>query len=82
MIVRPAEPRDAARMMAVWNPQIRQSAVTFTTVEKTEADLRREIADCHADGRAFLFGCSFDTARRTERVVNCCRNNEVAELSR
>lgn len=54
MIIRPAAPCDAAALMAVWNPQIADTAVTFSTVLKTEADLGAEIAACHAEGRAFL----------------------------
>ena len=54
MIVRPARVADIAQMMAFWNPQIRGTAITFTTVEKTDASLTDELATCAAEGRAFL----------------------------
>lgn len=54
MIVRDAAPRDIQRLMAIWNPQIRDTAITFTTVEKTHAALAAEINACRAEARAFL----------------------------
>jgi L-amino acid N-acyltransferase YncA len=50
MIVRPAIPDDAARIAAIWNVFIRDTAVTFTTAEKTVARLA---ADITARGPAF-----------------------------
>lgn len=44
MIIRAAQPRDAAGIADIWNPLIRDSAVTFTTVEKTPEGLARDIA--------------------------------------
>lgn len=38
-MIRPATPADAAAIAALWNPIIRQSTVTFSSEEKTEADL-------------------------------------------
>lgn len=38
MIVRPAGDEDAAALVAIQNPVIRDSAATFNSVEKTEAD--------------------------------------------
>ena len=35
MTIRPAQAQDAAAMAAIWNPIIRDSAITFTTEEKT-----------------------------------------------
>ncbi|SMX49474.1 GNAT family N-acetyltransferase [Maliponia aquimaris] len=49
--VRPAEPRDAARICAIWNAVIETTAVTFTTELKTEAGIT---ADIVARGAAFL----------------------------
>ncbi|SEL00648.1 phosphinothricin acetyltransferase [Roseovarius nanhaiticus] len=54
MIVRDAERGDIAPMMGIWNPQIRETSITFTTIEKTEAMLEDELAACAAEGRAFL----------------------------
>lgn len=38
MIVRPAVDGDALQLMAIQNPAIRNTAVTFNSVERTEAD--------------------------------------------
>ncbi|MFD0857690.1 GNAT family N-acetyltransferase [Roseovarius aquimarinus] len=54
MIVRAAAPGDIGRLMAFWNPQIRETSMTFTTVEKTEAMLAADMAACAEEGRAFL----------------------------
>ncbi|MFX0545614.1 GNAT family N-acetyltransferase [Roseovarius sp. S1116L3] len=54
MIVRPARRDDVTRIMDFWNPQIRDTAITFTTVEKTGAMLAAEIDACAEEGRAFL----------------------------
>ena len=51
MIVRPARAEDAAPLVALWNPWIRDTAITFTTDEKTEAGLAADIA---ARGPAFV----------------------------
>ncbi len=54
MMIRPARQGDVPRLMAFWNPQIRETAMTFTTIEKTEVMLAAEIAACAEEGRAFL----------------------------
>lgn len=54
MMIRPARPGDIPSLLSFWNPQIRETAITFTMVEKTEALLRDELSDCAAQGRAFL----------------------------
>jgi phosphinothricin acetyltransferase len=54
MRIRPAGQGDIARLMDFWNPQIRSTAMTFTTIEKTEAMLALEIAACAQECRAFL----------------------------
>lgn len=43
MILRAATPADAEAIAAIWNPQIRDTATTFTTEEKTVEGLAREI---------------------------------------
>ncbi|MDZ4310425.1 MAG: N-acetyltransferase family protein [Cypionkella sp.] len=43
-MIRAAQPADAAALAALWNPWIRDTAVTFNAAEKTEADLRAMIA--------------------------------------
>jgi len=51
MRIRPAEPGDIPQILEIWNPLIRDTSVTFTTVEKTRHGLKSDIA---ARGAAFL----------------------------
>lgn len=44
MIIRQAEPRDIAPILTFWNPLIRETSVTFTTVEKTPESLAADMA--------------------------------------
>jgi phosphinothricin acetyltransferase len=44
-MIRAARAEDAAELVALWNPWIRDTAVTFNAVEKSEADLRAMISD-------------------------------------
>ena len=44
MTIRPARAADAQAIAAIWNPMIRDTAITFTTAEKTEAGLQADIA--------------------------------------
>jgi phosphinothricin acetyltransferase len=53
-MIRPAEPRDLAAIMAFWNPMIRNTTVTFSSEEKTPEGLTRMIADRRAAGAEFL----------------------------
>lgn len=66
MIVRPARPEDAAPICAIWNPVIRDTLVTFTTQEKTEAGIAADIAArgpsfvvAEAEGQVQGFATSF-----------------------
>jgi phosphinothricin acetyltransferase len=52
-VIRPARPEDAAAIAAIWNPWIRDTAVTFTTEEKTVAGLQALI-EAREPTRAFL----------------------------
>lgn len=52
-MIRPARPDDAAAIAAIWNPWIRDTAVTFTTAEKTVPGLQALIEE-RAPTRAFL----------------------------
>jgi L-amino acid N-acyltransferase YncA len=54
MTIRPAQPADIPALLAIWNHIIRDTAVTFNTVEKTAADLQHMIADKAATGHGFL----------------------------
>lgn len=54
MIVRPATAADAAAICAFWNPQIRETAVTFSPEERSPDTLGRLIETRQAEGRAFF----------------------------
>jgi phosphinothricin acetyltransferase len=54
MRLRPARAADAATIAAIWNPQIRDTAVTFNSREKTAAGMAEEIVARQAAGHAFL----------------------------
>lgn len=55
-LIRPAVPADCAGIAAVWNPIIRDSAITFTNAEKTVEGLTQTLAEKAAAGCAFLVG--------------------------
>jgi L-amino acid N-acyltransferase YncA len=54
MSVRPATPADIPALLAIWNPLIRDSAVTFNATEKSPDDLAQMIADKAAAGHGFF----------------------------
>lgn len=54
MIIRDATAADAPALCAIWNPVIRDTAITFNAQEKSPADLATMIATRQADGHAFL----------------------------
>jgi phosphinothricin acetyltransferase len=51
MMLRPATNADIPAILAIWNPLIRDTSITFTTVEKTPDTLAADIA---TRGAAFL----------------------------
>lgn len=53
-LIRDAVPADADAICAFWNPQIRETAVTFNPVEKTTADLAAMIRDRQTGGFGFV----------------------------
>lgn len=53
-MIRPATPADCAAIAAIWNPVIRDTAITFTTLEKTGAGLAATLAEKAAAGLPFL----------------------------
>lgn len=53
-VIRPARPEDAARIVAFWNPLIRETMVTFNPQEKTVAELADSIAAKAAADHGFL----------------------------
>ena len=53
-MIRDATPADAPGIGAIWNPVIRDTAITFNSAEKTEADIARMIHDRQQSGHAFL----------------------------
>ena len=54
MILRPAEARDAPAVAAILSPVIRETAATFTTLEKTPDGLAADFAVRAAEGKLFL----------------------------
>lgn len=52
--LRAAVPEDAAEIAALWNPFIRDTAVTFNSVEKTPEGLAADISAKAANGQAFI----------------------------
>ena len=53
-MIRPACPEDAHAVAAIWNAVIRDTAATFTTLEKTAEGLVADFAGKRAAGREFL----------------------------
>lgn len=54
MKIRPATTEDIPALLAIWNPEIRNSATTFNSVEKTDADMRAMLIEKADAGFAFL----------------------------
>ncbi|MRU14266.1 N-acetyltransferase family protein [Roseovarius sp. A21] len=48
MIIRQAQPEDAEAIAALWNPVIRDTAITFNSTQKTVEGLSAEISSRHA----------------------------------
>nr|WP_131573315.1 GNAT family N-acetyltransferase [Paracoccus nototheniae] len=61
-MLRDAGPGDVAQIAAIWNPIIRETAITFWPTERTEDEIAALIADRQATGHAFLVA-------ETDRVV-------------
>lgn len=53
-MIRPARNADAPAIAAIWNPIIRDTVVTFTPVEKSEADIITLLATRAGEGHPFL----------------------------
>jgi L-amino acid N-acyltransferase len=53
-MIRPATGADIPGILAIWNPVIRDTVITFNSVEKTPDDIARMIADRTAAGQAVL----------------------------
>ena len=49
-MIRPALVTDAEALAALWNPWIRDTAITFNPVEKTAAEIAAMIRDRQAAG--------------------------------
>lgn len=52
--LRDATPADAAAIAAIWNPLIRDTAVTFWPTERSVDEIAAIIGDRHAAGQAFI----------------------------
>ena len=53
-MIRPARSDDAQAVADVWNPWIRNTAVTFNSIEKTAADITAMMAARAAGGHGFF----------------------------
>lgn len=53
-MIRPATEADIPAIMEIWNPIIRDTAITFTDEEKTAPGLAATLAEKQAAGHAFL----------------------------
>lgn len=56
--IRAARPEDAPAIAAIWNPIIRDTAITFWLTERSEAEIAAIIRDRQSAGHPFLL--SFD----------------------
>ncbi len=54
MIVRPATDADSAAILGLWNPQIRDTTITFSSEEKTAESLAEMIATRRQAGQEFF----------------------------
>lgn len=59
-MIRAATAADCAAIAAIWNPIIRDTAITFTNLEKTEAGLAQILAEKTAAGFPFLVAAEGD----------------------
>lgn len=59
-MIRRAAPSDAAAIAALWNPYIRDTAITFNAAEKTPEDVARMIAERDAAGQATFVATDAD----------------------
>ena len=64
--IRPASLRDVEAIAELWNYYIRETAVTFNSIEKTSETVREAILECRKDKRAFL------AAEKRRRLVGFC----------
>lgn len=53
-VIRPARAEDAGAIAAIWNKVIRDTTITFTTVEKTKDAIASDIAARQAAGWGYL----------------------------
>ena len=53
-MIRDARPEDAAAIAAIWNPVIRDTAITFNSAEKSPGDIAAMIRARQGDGHGFL----------------------------
>ena len=64
--LRPANVADAEAITELWNYYIRETAVTFNSIEKSAETVREAILECRKDKRAFLI------AENRGRLVGFC----------
>jgi L-amino acid N-acyltransferase len=54
LLIRPIVSSDVPAVLAIWNPFIRDTAVTFNSAEKTAHGLAADITTKEGDGKAFF----------------------------
>ena len=64
--IRSADLTDREAIAKLWNYYIRETAVTFNSIEKTSETVREAILECRKDKRAFL------VAENRGRLVGFC----------
>lgn len=57
MQIRPATRADIEAIVEIWNPAIRETTITFNSVEKTPEDVANMIEERRRDGREFFVAC-------------------------
>lgn len=86
MILRPALSKDVPAILAFWNPMIRDTTITFASVEKSPDGLMRMIAERRAAGREFLVAvngdevqglASYDQFRGGDGYVHCMEHTII-----
>ncbi|KRW94484.1 GNAT family N-acetyltransferase [Paracoccus sp. MKU1] len=85
-MLRPAGDGDIPAILGFWNPLIRETAITFSSEEKTAEGLARMIAARRAAGRAFLVAeragavlglASYDQFRGGNGYAHCMEHTVI-----
>jgi len=75
MQIRLAQPQDIPQVCAIWNPIIRDTLITFTTIEKTPDDIAAQLTAAPflvaADGETILGFTTYSAFRGSAQ--NCSK---------